>query len=508
MARRATTRAVARAAQTGLRIAIYTRRSTDEEHQPFSLEAQTTRLHAYITSQPDWTSVATFTDDASGATLDRPGLADALAAARAGQYDILLVYRVDRFTRRIRDLSYLIEELDKAGVAFRSATEPFDTATPAGRMMVQMLAVFAEFERALIIDRVINGMERKAAKGRWTLGTAPYGYRIDPDEHVLLPVEDEAVIVKEIFHLYTYRRLGTRAIANRLNARGLRRRSGRPWSHKTVADVLVNRVYLGEVWFRDIVATEAHEALVQPNTFALADRILIERGENPAKKAAATTDYHVSGKITCPRCEHTYLGTNATGRHRVYRYYTCATRSRYGVDHCPAPRIDADGLDHDILDALCTFYTSNLDLLGEALAAALADYRSTKDSYQQELAALSAQLAVKDTAIDRYLADFETTKISEAVVARRVDQLSAEIRQLRNRHDELTFLLDADSGEPNPNHLAEVPDRLTEIVTGADAPLRRALCEALIAELRLGVDETATPVFAAPDGGAALKIRP
>jgi site-specific DNA recombinase len=174
-ARRARARTVAAAAETGLRVAIYVRRSTDEEHQPFSIEAQDSRLRSYVKSQPGWSLVARFEDDASGAKLDRPGLEKALAAARAGRFDVLLVYRVDRFTRRISDLVNVLDELDRAGVSFRSATEPFDTSTPAGRMLVQMLGVFAEFEREMIIDRVINGMERKASKGRWTLSRVPYG---------------------------------------------------------------------------------------------------------------------------------------------------------------------------------------------------------------------------------------------------------------------------------------------------------------------------------------------
>jgi site-specific DNA recombinase len=393
MARRTRTRTIAHAAtdiSTGaeLQVAIYLRRSTDDEHQPYSLDAQQTRLHAYIASQPGWRLVATFNDDASGATLDRPGLSDAMAAARAGAFDILLVYRVDRFTRRIRDLSDLVDELDKAGVAFRSAAEPFDTGTPAGRMMVQMLGVFAEFERNLIVDRVINGMERKAAKGKWTLGTTPYGYTIGAAEHVLLREPGEAAIVGKIFHLYAYRRLGTRAVAAHLNQRGLRRRSGRPWSHKTFTDVLVNRVYLGEVHFRTVVVEQAHEPLITPETFVLAERILTDRGENPARKAAAATDYHLSGKITCPECGHTYLGINATGRHRIYFYYTCATRSRYGAQHCPALRIDADHLDEQMLAALCDFYTGHRDLLAEAPPGA--DYRPAKVRYEREQAALPA----------------------------------------------------------------------------------------------------------------------
>lgn len=92
-----------------------------------------------MNSQPGWTLAATFTDDASGATTDRPGLQQALRAARAGRFDVLLVYRVDRFSRRLSDLLDLLNELEEAGVAFASATEPFDTSTSIGRMLVQLL---------------------------------------------------------------------------------------------------------------------------------------------------------------------------------------------------------------------------------------------------------------------------------------------------------------------------------------------------------------------------------
>ena len=148
-----------------MRIATYTRISTDEDHQPYSLDAQADRLGNYVASQDGWELVRRFTDQASGATTERPGLKRALAEAKAGRFDLLLVYRVDRFARSVRGLAQLLEELDGVGVAFRSATEPFDTTTPAGRMMVQMLGVFAEFERATIVDRVIAGMERKASRG-------------------------------------------------------------------------------------------------------------------------------------------------------------------------------------------------------------------------------------------------------------------------------------------------------------------------------------------------------
>ena len=146
------------------RIAICLRRSTDDEHQPFSISAQEAALLNYIGSQAGWTLVAKYSDDASGATTGRPDLQRALTAARAGRFDVLLVVRVDRFSRRLSDLLALLAELDDAGVAFVSATEPFDTSTSIGRMLVQLLGVFAEFERETIIDRVTKGMAAKAAR--------------------------------------------------------------------------------------------------------------------------------------------------------------------------------------------------------------------------------------------------------------------------------------------------------------------------------------------------------
>lgn len=234
-----------------MRVATYTRISTDEEHQPYSLESQATRLGSYIASQEGWEVARTFTDTMTGATIERPGLKRMLTEAKAARFDLLLVYRVDCFSRSVRGLAQLLDELDKAGVAFRSATEPFDTTTAAGRMMVQMLGVFAEFERATIVDRVIAGMERKAARGEWAAGGPPFGYRIDADSGHLVATDDEAALVPVIFDLYLSRRMGARAVANWLNDRGHRTKYGRPWSHTSVLTVLANRTYLGQLFFRD-----------------------------------------------------------------------------------------------------------------------------------------------------------------------------------------------------------------------------------------------------------------
>src|SRR6266511_2844991 len=159
-----------------MKIATYTRISTDEDRQPFSLGAQAERLEAYARSQDGWRIERRFTDQASGATLDRPQLRRALAEAETGVYELLLVYRVDRLSRNVRQLAQIAEDLDRVDVALRSATEPFDTSSAAGKMMLQMLGVFAEFERTTIVERITAGMERAASQGRWVVGTTPFGY--------------------------------------------------------------------------------------------------------------------------------------------------------------------------------------------------------------------------------------------------------------------------------------------------------------------------------------------
>jgi DNA invertase Pin-like site-specific DNA recombinase len=199
------------------RVCLYTRISTDEENQPTSLHSQRERLQAFCQVQEAWRVVAHYEDRATGTSLDRPGLQAALDLARERRIDVLLVYRVDRLSRKVRQLAQLAEELDKFSVVLKSATEPFDTGTAAGRMMLQMLAVFAEFEHATIVDRITAGIERRAKQGHWPNGRVPFGYRRN-DEKRLVPDEQTAPTVKQIFQLYTSGRLGDAAIARRLAA--------------------------------------------------------------------------------------------------------------------------------------------------------------------------------------------------------------------------------------------------------------------------------------------------
>ncbi len=482
--------------ETVLRVAIYTRRSTDDEHQPYTIEAQTQKLSAYVDSQPGWQITASFTDDASGATLDRPGLTKALTAARAGRYDLLLVYRLDRFSRRIRDLATLMDELDNAGVHFRSATEPFDTTSAAGRLFVQMLGAFAEFEREVIIDRVVGGMERKAAKGEWTHGPRPYGYLVDPDSRKLTPHPDEQHVVKEIFTLYATTRMGTRAIAAQLNAHGKRTRSGKHWSGHAIGRMLSNRLYRGEVVFRDITVTNAHPPLVGEDLFAQCQGILDARGEAHSQRAASNSDYDLTGRITCPKCGCKYVGTSATGKLRRYRYYTCFTRARYGTTACDGPRIDADLLDKAIAEALIDFY-SNTDLIIAAVAGERALRAEGTTQHHAELAGIAHEITTADTAINRYLTAFENGSLDERTCGHRVQDLAIKLDQLKARQDELRQMCLDLPQPPSPRAVQRLRQDLAHVLTHGTPGQRKAVIESHIAEIKIAGDKL-TPTYKIP----------
>ncbi|MBT8224108.1 MAG: recombinase family protein [Dactylosporangium sp.] len=452
----------------------------------------------YVKSQPGWVLVAEYSDDASGATTDRPELQRALGAAKSGRYDILLVYRVDRFSRRLCDLLTLLRQLDEASVAFCSATEPFDTSTPIGRMLIQLLGVFAEFERETIIDRVINGMRAKAAKGKWPGGTRPYGYHVDRDTHRLIPHPDEAPVLREIFTLYTHHRLGTRALADELNQRGLRNRSGKPFSGYTVARILDNPAYTGDIVYGDVHVEAAHEPLIDQATFAEARAIATLRADDHHHRAVSPGGYWLTGLITCPDCGHKYIGTAATGRNRQYRYYTCFSRSRYGKAGCQGTRLNADATDDAVLHALASFYASADHLMGQIIEAAQHQFHAQHDDRHAELDTITAQISKTEAAIERYHLAFENGTMDDTTAGPRIRDLRTKVTQLRGRRDDLEDELAAVPTPPRPGTIKQLQTHLIHIITEGSPTERKRAIEALIAEVRITRQGEVIPVFKIP----------
>jgi site-specific DNA recombinase len=242
------------------RCAIYTRKSSEEglEQDYNSLHAQREACEAFIRSQTDegWRLVKTAYDDGgfSGGSMERPGLLQLLADIRAGLVEIVVVYKVDRLTRSLTDFAKMVEVFDATGVSFVAVTQQFNTTTSMGRLTLNVLLSFAQFEREVIGERIRDKIAASKRKGMWMGGVPPLGYRAE--DRKLVIVDREAEIVRAIFRRYA--ELGSvRLLKQELEARGINSKAwnsasgriigGKPFSRGALYLILQNRTYLGEI---------------------------------------------------------------------------------------------------------------------------------------------------------------------------------------------------------------------------------------------------------------------
>jgi site-specific DNA recombinase len=481
-----------------VRVASYTRISTDEERQPNSLEAQRVRLEKFVDSQADWRIERRYEDQFTGTVIDRPALTRMLRDAKLARFDVLLVYRVDRLARSIRGLAQIIDELDQAGVVFRSATEPFDTGTPAGRMMVQMLGVFAEFERALIVERITAGLERKAARGGWCGGQRPFGLDRDAGQDYLSRNATEAPLVPVIFDEYANRKIGSSALATWLNEQGYRTKTGRLWTSASVITVLRNRVYLGEIYYRGNWYPAPHEPLIPTELFERAQAILTERGDDRSQRRSNPTEYLLSGRIRCGRCGKPYIGTASHGRNGRYTYYTCFTRMRHGTKHCDNDRLPAEQLEQAVTRRLWKVLDDH-DLIEDAITRAYERLTQRDDEQQGQLAAVQCKLAQTRATLDRYFRAFEAGTMPEDTCAPRIAALNDQAKALESHASELAA--HQDDEQPERASTAEL-DTLREALHAAlkdSTPTRaKTVLHTMIDEIRVDARDHIEPTFRIP----------
>src|SRR5258706_6420965 len=269
-----------RPGQKLLRCAIYTRKSTEHnlDLEFNSLDAQREACEAYIKSQvhEGWRLVDERYDDGafSGASLDRPALQQLLTEVRAGKVDVIAVYKVDRLTRSLADFAKLVELFDAHSVSFVSVTQSFNTTSSMGRLTLNVLLSFAQFEREVIGERVRDKIAASKRKGIWAGGPAPLGYRCSGKKPVIVP--EEADTVRFIFTGYC--QLGSiRTLLEELDRRGIRTKACRLAGGRVRGDIrfgagslaylLKNRVYIGEVVYRGEVHRGEHEPILDRGLF-------------------------------------------------------------------------------------------------------------------------------------------------------------------------------------------------------------------------------------------------
>jgi site-specific DNA recombinase len=352
-----------------VRCAIYTRKSTEEglEQEFNSLDAQRESAEAYIKSQKQagWICLPERYDDGgfTGGNLDRPAIKRLVADIENGKIDAVLVYKLDRLSRSLLDFAKIMEAFEKRHVAFVSVTQQFNSATSMGRLVLNVLLSFAQFEREIISERTRDKIAAARRKGKWVGGHPLLGYDVDPHGSKLVVNEEEARQVRAIFKLYL-RQQGLIPVVQELEKRGwltkrwqTRKghfRGGQRFTKSSLRHLLTNSVYLGKVKYKKEVHPGEHQAIVDPVVWQQVQDLLCQQSHGRVGR----TDSHalLKGILRCQRCGFamTPAFTAKPGKPR-YRFYACINALKRGRQACPTRYLPAKAIENTVIEQIQKF---------------------------------------------------------------------------------------------------------------------------------------------------------
>jgi site-specific DNA recombinase len=293
-----------------MRCAVYTRKSTDEglDQEYNSIDAQRDAGHAYIASQraEGWIPVADDYDDPafSGGNMERPALRRMMADIEAGKIDVVVIYKIDRLTRSLADFSKMVEVFERYGVSFVSVTQQFNTTTSMGRLMLNILLSFAQFEREVTGERIRDKIAASKRKGMWMGGVPPLGY--DVENRRLVPNEREAKLIRHIFQRFVELGSST-ALVKELKLDGVtskawttqdgKTRDGRPIDKGHIYKLLSNRTYLGELRHKDQWYQAEHPPIISRELWDSVHAILATNGR--VRGNATRARFRICSRASC-----------------------------------------------------------------------------------------------------------------------------------------------------------------------------------------------------------------
>jgi len=337
-----------------LRCAVYTRKSSEEglEQEFNSLHAQREACESYIASQRSegWVLVRDQYDDGgiSGGTLVRPGLKRLLADIEDGLVDVVVVYKIDRLSRSLMDFSKLVEVFDRNGVTFVSVTQSFNTTTSMGRLTLNILLSFAQFEREVTAERIRDKVRASRMKGMWMGGCPPLGYEVKDRKLVENPAD--AAHVRWVFARFIEIGSGT-LLARELAERGVTTSRGHRIDKKFIYRMLNNRVYIGEAVHKGTSYPGEHAAIIARELWDAAHAILTESPRKRAARTRADTPSLLRGLLYGPDGA-AFSPTHTRKGGRLYRYYVSQTVLKHGAGSCPIGRVPAGEIEAAVIDQL------------------------------------------------------------------------------------------------------------------------------------------------------------
>jgi site-specific DNA recombinase len=425
------------------RAALYTRVSTEMQVEAESLGTQEKQLREYCSYQKIVVHDLYTDAGISGAhTENRPAFQKMMKDAREGKFNVVIVAKIDRISRNLADLLDLIHTLEDHHVDFVSISQQFDTSTPMGRLTLNILGSFAQFERDIIAERTRENMIERAKKGKWNGGVVPYGFKVVEDH--LEPEPSEAEFVRMMYREYLRQR-SLRSVAIMVNARDAKPRFRNSFTGSSVKRILTNPIYRGAACYNKrringtttrerpksewVVVDDALPKIVAPDVWHEVNRLL--ETNDGIKPAARASDYLLSGLLRCGKCGMHMQGrkrTNTKGhtkRKKTYYYYVCYNYSQKGPEVCDLRIAKARRVEDMVVEALSRLAANPGPVLRRAekiLQSSVHDQERLHEDYE----AMSARLEEIDVRLSRLGDGFEDGMLEKEEYARRARALRSE----------------------------------------------------------------------------------
>jgi site-specific DNA recombinase len=433
-----------------VRCAVYTRKSTEEglELEFNTLDAQRECSESFIKSQAaeGWQCLADHYDDGgfSGGNMDRPALKRLLADIEAGKVDAVVAYKVDRLSRSLLDFAKILEVFDRNKVAFVSVTQQINSATSMGRLMLNVLLSFAQFEREIIAERTRDKMAATRRKGKWIGGTPLLGYDLDPRGGRIIVNEAEAAQVRAIFALYLEHE-GLVAVIAELDRRGWVNkrwvsrkgsvRGGKRFTKTSLHKLLTNVTYIGKVRYKNELHDGEQPALIAAEVWQRVQVLLRRNGRTGGAPVRNQFGALLKGLLRCVPCDcaMTPAHTTRNGTKR-YRYYVCTAAQKRGWHTCPSKSIPAGEIEQFVVQKLHAIGQDSA-LRNETFAAACAQGRVRIEELTSEGRTLARDIEKLHAEIHALIAD-GMNKDSKPDLSRLAD-LQERIRLAEQRATEI-----------------------------------------------------------------------
>jgi len=434
-----------------IRCAVYTRKSTDEGlNQDFnSLDAQREAGEAYIRSQTGegWSLLPTQYDDGgyTGANMERPALKRLMADVQGGNIDCIVVYKVDRLSRSLRDFARMMDLFEKQGVSFVSVTQQFNTTTSLGRLTLNILLSFAQFEREIISERTRDKQSAARKRGKWTGGHLILGYDLDIHGGRLVVNAAEAEQVRSLFQRYLAGESIMSMVAKAGDA-GWRNKQwttqegklygGQPLRRAHVYNLLANVLYTGRVAMDGALYAGEHEAIIDQQTFNLVQAKLQQNSRARGDARRTKVEVLLRGMIYCSACGSAMYPTYSSSKERRYRYYVCL-RAQRAKDYCATKAISAPAIEQAVVESIRSVgvhprvLQETARTARQALAQHIARFREELNAAQVRIKNLKSQLARMRPADPA-----REARLKEQIVAgeAHATELRCEIRNRQRHH--------------------------------------------------------------------------